>query len=92
MDKATPTPSPASVDSVMALLGSMRTAAMRAYVDADRASSGAAQAVRMLTQEELEHCRLWHDGPLNQQLGVLRKFCEVNAGKRIPADGVIGGV
>ena len=56
------------------------------------ASSGAAQAVRMLTQEELEHCRLWYDGALNQQLGVLRKFCAVNAGRTIPADGVIGGV
>ncbi len=54
------------------------------------ASSGAAQAVRMLTQEELEHCRLWYDGALNQQLGVLRKFCEVNAGRTIPADGKIG--
>ncbi len=51
-----------------------------------------AQPVRMLTQEELEHCRLWHDGPLNQQLGVLRKFCEVNAGRTIPADGKIGGI
>jgi hypothetical protein len=63
---------------------------MHAYLDADRASSGAAQAVRMLTQEELEHCRLWYDGALNQQLGVLRKFCEVNAGRTIPADGKIG--
>lgn len=53
---------------------------------------GAAQAVRVLTQEELEHCRLWYDGALNQQLGVLRKFCEVNAGRTIPADGKIGGV
>ena len=64
---------------------------MHAYLDADRASSGATtQAVRMLTQEELEHCRLWYDGALNQQLGVLRKFCAVNAGRTIPADGKIG--
>lgn len=41
-------------------------------------NAGAAQAVRMLTPQELEHCRLWNDGPINQQLGVLRKFCEVN--------------
>mgnify|MGYP006346891295 CR=1 FL=1 len=57
----------------------------------EQSSSGATRAVRMLTQEELEHCRLWHDGPLNQQLGVLRKFCAVNAGRTIPADGKIGG-
>ena len=91
MDKATPTPSPASVYSVMALLGSMRTAAMRAYVDADRASSGAAQAVRMLTDAD---CREYLNGSwlTKDQDDAIAAFCAVNAGRTIPADGVIGGV
>ena len=85
-DKATPTPPPATVDSAPPLRFRF------IEFNARRAMRGAAQAVRMLTQEELEHCRLWYDGALNQQLGVLRKFCEVNAGRTIPADGKIGGV
>jgi len=63
--------------------------------DADRASSGATPAdVRMLTGDE--HEELENALGLAVYLSVARviqqKFCEVNAGKRIPADGVIGGV
>ena len=58
------------------------------------ASSGAAQAVRVLTREELNDVALsekvgW--GPGEYVEAVQRKFAEVN-GLRIPADGVIGGV
>ena len=68
-------------------------AAFRAYVDADRASSGATtQAVRMLTREELNDVALsekvgW--GPGEYVEADQRKFAEVN-GLRIPADGKIG--
>ena len=60
----------------------------------DRASSGAAQAVRMLTRDELNDVALsekvgW--GPGEYVEAVQRKFCAINKGKRIPADGVIGG-
>ena len=54
---------------------------------------GAAQAVRMLTDEE--KVKAWnHDcnALLSYADAVIRAFCAVNAGKRIPADGVIGGV
>jgi hypothetical protein len=62
---------------------------------ADRASSGATtQAVRMLTREELNDVALseqvgWGPGEYVEavQLALLR----VNAGRTIPADGVIGG-
>lgn len=64
---------------------------------ADRASSGAttAQAVRMLTREELNDVALsdqvgWEPGEYIE--AVQRKFCAVNAGKRIPASGEIGSV
>lgn len=65
---------------------------MHAYLDADRASSGAAQAVRVLTREELNDVALsekvgW--GPGEYVEAVQRKFAEVN-GLRIPADGKIG--
>ena len=103
---------------------------MHAYLDADRASSGAAQAaprcvtcdgtgevhradgtwvgtcfcaegkraattqaVRMLTDEE--KVKAWnHDcnALLSYADAVIRAFCAVNAGKRIPASGEIGGV
>ena len=66
---------------------------MHAYLDADRASSCAAQAVRMLTDEE--KVKAWnHDcnALLSYADAVIRAFCAVNAGKRIPADGKIGGV
>lgn len=68
---------------------------MHAYLDADRASSGAAQAVRMLTREELNDVALSEQvgwGPGEYVEAVQRKFCAVNAGLTIPADGVIGGV
>ena len=61
----------------------------------DRASSGAAQAVRMLTREELNDVALSEQvgwGPGEYVEAVQRKFCAVNAGLTIPADGVIGGV
>ena len=64
-----------------------------AWVDAYRASSGAAQAVRMLTDEE--KVKAWnHDcnALLSYADAVIRAFCAVNAGKRIPASGEIGGV
>jgi len=68
-------------------------AAFRAYVDADRASSGATtQAVRMLTREELNDVALSEQvgwGPGEYVEAVQRKFAEVN-GLRIPADGKIG--
>lgn len=66
-----------------------------APVFADRASSGATPAdVRMLTgdeHEELENA-LGLAIYLSVARVIQRKFCAVNAGKRIPADGVIGGV
>jgi len=57
-----------------------------------RASSGAAQAVRMLTREELNDVALSEQvgwGPGEYVEAVQRKFAEVN-GLRIPADGKIG--
>ena len=60
----------------------------------DRASSGAAQAVRMLTREELNDVALSEQvgwGPGEYVEAVQRKFAEVN-GLRIPADGKIGDV
>ena len=87
-DKATPTPPPATVDSAPPLRFRF------IEFNARRAMRGAAQAVRMLTQEEL------NDVALSEQVGwepgeyveaVQRKFAEVN-GRRIPADGKIGAV
>jgi hypothetical protein len=54
---------------------------------------GAAQAVRMLTREELNDVALSEQvgwGPGEYVEAIQRKFCEVNK-LRIPADGVIGG-
>jgi hypothetical protein len=51
------------------------------------------QAVRMLTDEE--KVKAWnHDcnALLSYADAVIRAFCAVNAGKRIPASGEIGGV
>lgn len=45
----------------------------------------ATPTVRMLTLEEMEEV-----GPLNR-VALLRKFCAVNAGRTIPADGKIVG-
>lgn len=71
-------------------------AQLRAYVDADRASRGATPAdVRMLTREELNDVAMSEQvgwGPGEYIEAIQRKFCAINAGKRIPADGVIGGV
>ena len=73
---------------------------IRAFADATcamRASSGAAQAVRMLTDAEQTAIIDMHNtgraqGDHECVEDIQRKFCAVNAGKRIPADGVIGGV
>lgn len=72
-------------------------AAFRAYVDADRASSGATtQAVRMLTEDEQAAIIDMHStgraqGDHECAEAIQRKFCEVNK-LPAPADGVIGGV
>lgn len=69
---------------------------MRAYVDADRASSGATtQAVRMLTEDEQAAIIDMHStgraqGDHECAEAIQRKFCEVNK-LPAPADGVIGG-
>ncbi len=71
-------------------------AAFRAYVDADRASSGATtQAVRMLTEDEQAAIIDMHStgraqGDHECAEAIQRKFCEVNK-LPAPADGVIGG-
>ena len=57
---------------------------------ADRASR--APAVRMLTEDEAES--VWGRTGLNRvhyAADLIREFCAVNAGKRIPPDGKIGG-
>lgn len=53
-----------------------------------------AQAVRMLTPEEEHALCIEHGATVSAHLlqAIQRKFCAVNAGKRIPADGKIGGV
>lgn len=56
-----------------------------------RASSGATtQAVRMLTDAD---CREYLNGSwlTKDQDDAIAAFCAVNAGRTIPADGVIGG-
>lgn len=56
------------------------------------ASSGATtQAVRMLTPDEIDFACKNHYIP-RAVLEAIRKFCAVNAGRTIPADGVIGGM
>lgn len=64
---------------------------------ADRASSGATPAgARMLTTEEIADCcnGLMRDNSAIETWirRAVKKAFAVNAGKRIPADGVIGGV
>ncbi len=71
---------------------------VRAYVDADRASSGATPAdVRMLTADEQNAIIDMHNtgraqGDHECAEAIQRAAFRVNAGKRIPADGKIGGV
>lgn len=69
--------------------------AMRAYVDADRASSGATtQAVRMLTEEEV--AKELQSAVISRATwevvnDLFKAFGEVNAGRTIPPSGKIGG-
>ena len=69
---------------------------VRAYVDADRASSGATPAdVRMLTADEQNAIIDMHNtgraqGDHECAEAIQRAAFRVNAGKRIPADGKIG--
>ena len=79
------TPSPASVDSAPPLRFRF------IEFNARRAMRGAAQAVRMLTDAD---CREYLNGSwlTKDQDDAIAAFCAVNAGRTIPADGVIGGV
>jgi len=58
------------------------------------AQAASAPAVRMLTPEEEHALCIEHGATVSAHLlqAIQRKFCAVNAGKRIPADRKIGGV
>ena len=95
---ANPSDVDAARETLTEALGAMQSGIYEFRKRRDRASSGATPAdVRMLTTDEILHALVTE---LHQPGGVKhtpheivqRKFCAVNAGKRIPADGVIGGV
>ena len=108
MDKATPTPSPASVDSAPPLRFRF------IEFNARRAMRGAAQAVRMLTEPEIKAltAMVWGAPCSGRDLAIVtsivRAMEALNPGERpvdpvkggrlldvdacIPADGVIGDV
>ena len=57
-----------------------------------RASSGATPAdVRFMTSDDLQE-RIGRAWLTHEEDAAIAAFCAINAGKRIPADGVIGGV
>ena len=68
--------------------------ALRAEVERLAAQAASAPAVRMLTPEEDHALCIEHGATVSAHLlqAIQRKFCAVNAGKRIPPDGKIGGV
>ena len=68
--------------------------ALRAEVERLAAQAASAPAVRMLTPEEEHALCIEHGATVSAHLlqAIQRKFCAVNAGKRIPPDGKIGGV
>jgi hypothetical protein len=62
------------------------------HMELGHSNEGAAQAVRMLTREELNDVALSEQvgwGPGEYVEAVQRAFCRINAGKRIPADGEV---
>ena len=101
MDKATPTLRQRGNTALQSLPDAPYRAMLAALFDemlaeVERlaAQSASAPAVRMLTPEEEHALCIEHGATVSAHLlqAIQRKFCAVNAGKRIPADGKIGGV